>query len=425
MLPEDRKRAQSNVGPMVRRLAEACDLRSWTLLRAVLAVSIDSEQSATVAGALSDPDAFAAIVAAADRERVLPALHPAIAGRFDNSGKFWRAVLDKGYRENRQRNAEIRSALLELGAVAADTGLRLAALKGAAWILEDETDHAAWRWMIDFDVLVDAEKFERMPALLGRLGYEPASESKRYRNNFHHAPYRRPNIPATIEVHRHLGWRHRLLAPEIVFGSARPVARGLLLPAPWCRAFHAVIHWQIQDLGLSRSTVRLRDVVEIARFLARVDVDWDRVVAHARAVGSVEACEAAVALAAELLGAPVPNALTPGRTARQHVARALSVRASPLRTWLATEMWRAGTLWRCEKTAYRLSIRGARPARIGVAMWTARVIRLPILAVRVVGIMLRGVRLFVLGEILGARSQVRCRPTAFAALAAAAAAFAR
>jgi hypothetical protein len=37
-------------------------------------------------------------------------------------------------------------------------------------------------------------------------------------------------------------------------------------------------------------------------------------------------------------------------------------------------------------------------------MWTARVIRLPILAARVVGIMLRGARLFALGEILGARS---------------------
>ncbi len=389
------------MGPIAWRLAEeASDLRSWTLLSAVLADSLDREQSAAVTAALSDPDAFAAIVAAADRECVLPALHVAVAGRFDNSAKFWRAVLAKAYRENRQRNARIHSALLELGAAA---NLRLAALKGAAWILEDEADHAAWRWMIDFDVLVDAGEFERMPALLGRLGYEPASESKRYRNNFHHAPYRRSNIPVTVEVHRHLGWRHRLLTPQIVFGSARPVAPGLLLPAPWCRAFHAIIHWQIQDLGLSRSTVHLKDVVEIARFLTRGDVDWDRVAAHARAVGSFAACEAAVALAAELLGAPVPNALTPGRTARRHVARALSVRASPMRTWLATEIWRAGTLWRCEKIAYRLAIRGARPARIRVAMWTARVVRLPILAARVVGIMLRGARLFALGEILGVR----------------------
>ncbi len=374
------------------RLAkEASDPGSWTVLTAVLADRLDCEQSAAVAAALSNADAFAAIVTQADHERVLPALHLALTGRFDNAAKFWRAVLAKAHQDNRQRNAKIRSALRELGEAAAVANLRLAALKGAAWILEDETDYAAWRWMIDFDVLVDSEEFDRMPSLLGRLGYGPASESKRYRNNFHHAPYWRPNIPITIEVHRHLGWRHQLLAPEIVFGSARAVAPGLLSPAPWCRAFHAIIHWQIQDLGLSRSTVRLKDVVEIARFLARGDVDWDRVAAHARAVGSFAACEAAVALAAELLGAPVPNALTPGRTARRHVARALSVRTSPIRTWLATEIWRAGTLWRCEKIAYRLAIRGATKRRIWMTIWTARMARLPILAVRAIGIVARAI----------------------------------
>ncbi len=124
---------------------------------------------------------------------------------------------------------------------------------------------------------------------------------------------------------------------------------------------------------------------------ARGDVDWDRVAAHARAVGSLPACEAAVALAAELLGAPVPNALTPGRTARRHVARALSVRTSPIRTWLATEIWRAGTLWRCEKIAYRLAIRGATKRRIWMTIWTARMARLPILAVRAIGIVARAI----------------------------------
>ena len=195
---------------MAWRLAEEADLRSWTLLSAVLADRLDCRRSAAATAALSDPDGFAAIVAAADRERVLPALHVALTGRFDEAAKFWRAVVAKAYRENRRRNAEIRGALLEFGAAAAAANLRVAALKGAAWILEDETDNAAWRWMIDFDVLVDAEEFDRMPALLGRLGYEPASESKRYRNNFHHAPYWRPNIPITIEVHRHLGWRSDL-----------------------------------------------------------------------------------------------------------------------------------------------------------------------------------------------------------------------
>lgn len=387
------------------RFADASfELRSWQLLGAILANNLDHDQTAGIATALSDPDTFAAIIAVAECEGVLPALHRAMTDRFDNAARLWRVILAKTYRENERRNAQIHGALLELGKTAAAADLRLAALKGAAWVIENETDHAAWRWMIDFDVLVDAEHFDRMPLLLGRLGYEPASISERYRNNFHLPPFWRPNTGLSVEVHRHLGWRHRLLAPEIVFASARPIAPGLLLPAPWCRAFHAMIHWQIQDFGLSRRTVRLKDVVETARFLARDDVEWGRLVAHAHRVDSVEACEAAVALAAELLGAPVPRELTPRKMARRHVARALARRASPVRTWLATEVWRAGTLWRCEKIAYRLAICGTPAGEIRFAVWAARVFRFPILAVRAVGILARGVRLFVRGEVRGARS---------------------
>jgi hypothetical protein len=94
--------------PIAWRLAkEASDPGSWTVMSAVLADGLDREQSAAVAAALSNADAFAAIVAQADRERVLPALHLALTGRFDTGAKFWRAVVAKAYQENRQRNANV------------------------------------------------------------------------------------------------------------------------------------------------------------------------------------------------------------------------------------------------------------------------------------------------------------------------------
>jgi hypothetical protein len=94
--------------PIAWRLAkEASDPGSWTVMSAVLADGLDREQSAAVAAALSNADAFAAIVAQADRERVLPALHLALTGRFDTAAKFWRAVVAKAYQENRQRNANV------------------------------------------------------------------------------------------------------------------------------------------------------------------------------------------------------------------------------------------------------------------------------------------------------------------------------
>ncbi len=300
-------------------------------------------------------------------------------------------MLATRHEANRRRNAALLQVLRELGEAGASAGLRFVALKGAAWLVEDPVGCAAWRQMIDLDVLVDPEHFDAVPRLLEGMGYAPASKSKRFEGNFHLAPYRHPSIPALLEVHRHVGWRHQLLPSGLLLTGARSMAGGLLLPAPWARAFHAIIHWQIQDYGGTRGTLPLKELVEVARFLARADVDWATLSAHAARVGAVEACEAAIAAAAALLNAPVPREIVPGPAARRWVARSIARRASPLSTWVATQLWRAGTLWWCEKVAYRCALRGIRPSIIVLAVWGARVVRLPLLAVRATGIAARAV----------------------------------
>jgi hypothetical protein len=344
---------------------------------------------------------FRHMQALAENERVLPALYDALAVHYGATvAKPIRAVCAVQKETNRRRNLEIRNALLELGEAAAADGFSFAALKGAAWIIEDEQGAAAWRTMLDMDVLVETHRFDAIPPFLQRLGYIRLSNSRRYDMNFHHAPYARLNGPTTVEVHRHLGWQHRLLAPELLFENARVIANGVLLPAPWCRAFHAVVHWQLQDFGGARATVGLKDVLEVARFLARPDVDWARIAQHARSVGAMRACEAAVALAGELLGARCPPEIPVGPFGRRHVALALARKNSQWRSWLAREKWRAGTLWRCEKLAYRHAIKGAAPARIRAAVWTGRLLRLPHLCVRTIGIAARAA-----GMLLSERSQ--------------------
>jgi hypothetical protein len=341
-------------------------------------------------------ETFAALQRLAETERVLPALYDGLAERHGAEvAKPMRAVSAVHRETNRRRNGAIRAALLELGEAAAAEGFAFAALKGVAWVIEDGDSAAAWRSMLDMDVLVDAKRFHDIPLFLDRLGYVRLSNDARYDINFHHAPYARPDGPAMIEVHRHLGWRHWLLAPEIVFDRARPIAVGLLLPAPWCRAFHAIIHWQIQDFGLSRATMPLKDVLEVDRFLARSDVDWAALAAHARAVGAMHACEAAVALAGNLFGAPCPREIPLRAFGRRHAALALSRKASPWRTWLAREKWRAGTLWRCEKVAYGWALKGAPPAAIHAAVWAGRLVRLPYLFARAVGIIARALTMLV------------------------------
>src|SRR3984893_8268251 len=283
-------------------------------------------------------DTFAAVIGLAETERVLPALYDALADRHGAQvAKPMRAVCAVHEQANRRRNAAIRQTLVELGEAAAAEGFAFAALKGAAWVIEDGDNAAAWRSMLDMDVLVDAKRFDHIPSFLDRLGYVRLSNDARYDINFHHAPYARSDGVAMIEVHRHLGWRPRLLAPGIIFDRARPVAAGLLLPAPWCRAFHAIIHWQIQDFGISRATMTLKDVLEIDRFLARSDIDWAALAAHARAVRAMHACEAAVALAGNLFGTPCPREIQLSAFGRGPVALAFLRKASPWRAWFARE----------------------------------------------------------------------------------------
>lgn len=331
-----------------------------------------------------------AIVNLAEEERVFAALHEAIAeGGSDIMPKPFRAVLATHHQENLRRNAVIRQGLLELGEAAAAIGMQFVVLKGAAWLLEDSGGLASWRWLIDVDLLVDPRMFDAVPTFMERRGYEPIGSPDRFRWHFHHPPYLRSGFPASIEIHRHLGWRHDVLPAECMFAHARPVAPGFLMPEPWLRTFHAMVHWQIQDRGLSRGTTPLKDILEIARFMQRHQVDWTKLVAQARAADALDTCEASLALTSRLLAAPIPREFEIDESGKRHVARALARRASPPRAWLATQTWRAGTLWRCEKLSYRLAHNGTGPLAVKSAVWAIRTIRLPLMAARAAGIAAR------------------------------------
>jgi hypothetical protein len=340
------------------------------------AVSEDAPARAGVARALADPPTMHAVRQLAASERVTSALHAAVSARFaEHVPKADRMVLATQHEANRRRNKAIDEAVREIAAAAGAMGIEVAALKGVAWIVDEQFAFAAWREMIDVDLLVTPEHFAAMPGVLQKLGYQADSDSARFRVNFHHRPYRRPGVPFTIEIHRHLGWRHDLLDPALVMKDAQRIGDGLLLPAPWCRALHAIIHWQLQDFGMQRGTLPVRDLLEVARFLRLDQVDWRRAMSHAGEVGVLPACEAAIASSSALMNAPVPAAVTIGDTGRQHVLRALGRRDSELETWLATQKWRAGTLWRCEKIAYRLALNGHGPVVRGGMLAVHRFVR--------------------------------------------------
>jgi hypothetical protein len=366
------------------------DVKTFRLLSAALSAA--PAPSDDVALALADRTAMGDMLALAREEGVIPALWERVARFGEIVPRNERIVLAAEHEANRRRNAEIRAAIIEIGTAAAQRGIEFVVLKGAAWVMEDGESFAAWRTMVDIDLLVDEANYQAIPALATEIGYRPASEARRFRENFHHAPFWRDGCPASVEVHRHLGWRHQLLAPETMREGATLVAPGLYLPRPWCRAIHAIIHWQVQNFGLSRASSPLKEILEVTRFLGRADVEWDRLAEQARTVAVEHACGAAVALAATVMNAPAPPALALDGRDFRHARLALRRRASPWRTWLATEIWRAGTLWRCQKIAYRLTRRGWPGSAIHMALALHRTVRAPLLLARIVGIVAKAGR---------------------------------
>jgi hypothetical protein len=335
---------------------------------------------------LRNPATLEAVMRLAALEHLSPALDQAVA-RYSPADipKAQCAVLAIDYAANGRRNRMIRDLLIELGSAAHRRGIELVVLKGCQWLLEDTETLAAWRWMLDIDVLAEPANYRIIPAVLAELGWGARADRsrlfgrRRADSHYHLPPYTRGGLPVFIEVHRHIGWRPNLLPTELIFAHRRGVAPGLAVAEPWHAAFHSLMHWQVQHSGLRRLQAPLRNVFEFVRYLERDDLDLDRLTAHAERVGLKREYDAALAFAVELFGVRLPAGHVPSGAGRRHVARCLAIRGSPALVWIARERGRILAMWDCKRAMYRLCLQGAGPVRTAAALWAQRLIRLPLM----------------------------------------------
>jgi hypothetical protein len=205
---------------------------------------------------------------------------------------------------NAARNRTIRDVAVALGRDADAVDLTFIPLKGAGWLFDgSESDDASWRYMLDLDLLAVPDA-DRAFALMRAAGWTENDGvlTKLDPSHAYCRSFARPGRGFQVEVHRDPGFHPTLLGADQLWEQATPVAPGLAVPAPWHRACHAIIHWQMQDGGEGL----IRQAAEVARFASRPDVDWPAVLRHARAAGFEPAVMRGLALARELLCAPVP-----------------------------------------------------------------------------------------------------------------------
>jgi hypothetical protein len=360
-------------------------------------LSEDRATRATAVAELSDGNSAETVVALAKAESILPALYEAISGFPGCLPKSERIALAIAYEANRRRNRQIRAAIYEIAGASDRHSIAVVALKGARWIVEDAAGCAAWRSMIDIDLLVRVEDYEPMRGILKQIGYRSMRRERnlfgqmRFAGHYHQVALRRDDQPFATEVHRHVQWRPALLPTEAIFASSRPVALGLRLPCPWHAALHAIIHWQIHHYGYLLGFHRIRDGLDIARFLCGDDVDWSALADHAARVGIVREVEDALATVTDLFSIPPPPGFRVSARARQHVAKSLQLQDSRVLRWQAKQRQRVDRLWYDYRFIYRSGLRKTDPAVTLAGLWALRVRRLPFLISHLASIAVLGI----------------------------------
>ena len=211
------------------------------------------------------------------------------------------------------RNTALADELTRVCVALSAAGVGVIPVKGIV-LGETVYGNLALRPAADLDVLVRPHDLPAARAALHALGYTQRAEP--LFAELHH-PYHDPQYfhPAAgreicLELHWAL-WAARFfhLGADALWERASATQlRGaeVRLLSPEDTLLHLAIH-------RSRSALRLRflcDVAELLRLHATV-LDWDYLIGQARAAGARTALFFALALPAELLGAPLPTEVLP------------------------------------------------------------------------------------------------------------------
>jgi hypothetical protein len=231
----------------------------------------------------------------------------------------WLERAQRRYYATMLRNSTLADELLRVLAAFQQSGVEALPVKGLV-LAETLYGSLALRPLGDLDVLVRPADLPRARAALGELGYDQADEPG-YENAYHpyhDPPYYRPVAGGSICLELHWGlWASHFFQLELDALWRRVVpaqihGTTLSILSPEDTLLHLAIH-------RSRSALRLRFVCDVAELLRhhRATLDWEYLLSQTQAAGARTTMFYTLALAQELLDAPVPD----GLLARLQVSR--------------------------------------------------------------------------------------------------------
>lgn len=231
----------------------------------------------------------------------------------------WLERAQRRYYATMLRNTTLADELLRALAAFRQAGVAALPVKGLV-LAETLYGSLALRPLGDLDILVQPADLPRARAALGELGFAQADEPgyENAHHPYHDPPYYRKAVGGAIclELHWRLWASHFFqLETDALWRRAVPTqlhGATLSILSPEDTLLHLAIH-------RSRSALRLRFVCDVAELLRRyhATLDWEYLLAQTQAAGARTTMFYTLALAADLLEAPVPD----GLLARLHVSR--------------------------------------------------------------------------------------------------------
>jgi hypothetical protein len=284
------------------------DARCRERLELCLAVATGRAERNRLAPALAGVD-WADLASGAERERVAPLVYQALKHEPAVPPDVLARLRDS-HRGTAVRVAQMRKALASVLRVLDAASIRVLLLKGAALGCDVWTDIGLRPWS-DVDLFVAPHDVERALRALASLGYERDVPEKPAGARF--VPENEVPLVGPGSVILDLHWSlfdlsgyQSVVGPQFPWDRVRDVAiegSPAWVLAPERQLLHLCGHLAVHHAG--DELLWLNDVAELlARYRDRLD--WDLVLAEARATALVLALQRTLAQTAGNLGAPVP-----------------------------------------------------------------------------------------------------------------------
>lgn len=236
-----------------------------------------------------------AITVYANRANLAPALRHGLSekGLFNLAPENLRDYLNEMYGFNAERNKAIFQHLQNLVRILNHAGITPLPLKGGAALATDLYPDPAIRFMMDLDILVPDNLYNRTVSVLKYAGYEVPelilqADPHRGQNcdsMKHYLPLVRSDAVAHVEVHRKVfhDAEERILPTEEIWKYSRSFTDkktkefSIVLMSPTHQILHCIIHSEMSHGNHRMQQLDLRQMLHFSYLCWRYrdEIEWD------------------------------------------------------------------------------------------------------------------------------------------------------